>query len=283
MSEQKRTFSQRQGIVELPSQMKLREIDNIMKSKLWRAFRTSLDAHQVFRQRGDPPLRSPWNEIWESWEIEYLENMVDSPVFYRSQVGNQIKVYIEHQPYNIVFDFIEFVLQHQDCPFDLSIDLHQVFRECRPAYHIIDEMIVPVSEESEVEGIKTAVSEINSSPAMGVKTHMASSTKHLRAGDWGSSIRESITAVESAARFVAPGTKDLAGAMVALEKSGQLKHPAMKQALSKLYGYTSDEQGIRHALVFAGTADVDESEAIFMFGACASFASYLLKFSPPDD
>ena len=40
-------------------------------------------------------------------------------------------------------------------------------------------------------------------------------------------------------------------------------------------GYTSDEQGIRHALIDQATADVGLDEAMFMFGACASFAAYL--------
>jgi hypothetical protein len=50
----------------------------------------------------------------------------------------------------------------------------------------------------------------------------------------------------------------------------------MKGAFQKLYGYTSDENGIRHASVFDPKAKVDETDALFMLGACASFVSYLL-------
>jgi hypothetical protein len=35
-----------------------------------------------------------------------------------------------------------------------------------------------------------------------------------------------------------------------------------------LYGYTSDQKGIRHPLLDDGTADVDEADAMFMIGAC---------------
>ena len=42
-------------------------------------------------------------------------------------------------------------------------------------------------------------------------------------------------------------------------------------------GYTSDEQGIRHALLEQGSANVGLEEALFMFGACASFAAYLTE------
>lgn len=38
---------------------------------------------------------------------------------------------------------------------------------------------------------------------------------------------------------------------------------------------TSSEEGVRHSLVFKDSADVGLDEAMFMFGACASFAAYL--------
>ena len=52
-------------------------------------------------------------------------------------------------------------------------------------------------------------------------------------------------------------------------------HPALEAGFQKLYAYTSDEHGIRHALNRDG-ANVDEADAIFMLGACASFVSYLI-------
>jgi hypothetical protein len=51
----------------------------------------------------------------------------------------------------------------------------------------------------------------------------------------------------------------------------------MKQGFNSLYGYTSDEQGIRHPMLDDGTANVDETDAIFMIGACAAFISYLIN------
>ena len=95
-------------------------------------------------------------------------------------------------------------------------------------------------------------------------------------GDWAGSVRESVHAVESAARQLDPNASSLAPALRSLEKRGAL-HPALKQALGKLYGYSSDEQGIRHALLDQEQASVGMDEAVFMLGACASFASYLWR------
>ena len=42
-------------------------------------------------------------------------------------------------------------------------------------------------------------------------------------------------------------------------------------------GYTSDEQGFRHLLLNKAEDNVTIDEAVFMLGACASFASYLWR------
>ena len=69
----------------------------------------------------------------------------------------------------------------------------------------------------------------------------------------------------------------LGPALDSLEKAGVLNHRALKEAFSKLYGYTNDENGIRHALLEEEAAAVDLDDAVFMFGACASFAAYLVN------
>jgi hypothetical protein len=88
-------------------------------------------------------------------------------------------------------------------------------------------------------------------------------------------VRESIHAVEAVAVRLAPGTGTLGAALKVLEQRGHL-HGGLKAAFSSLYGYSSDEEGVRHALVFGDEAQVDEADALFMLGACASFVSYLL-------
>ena len=79
------------------------------------------------------------------------------------------------------------------------------------------------------------------------------------------------------ARQLAPrAEKTLKPALASLEKRGAL-HPALKEAFGTLYGYTSNEQGIRHSLLHRSDANVGMDEAVFMLGACASFASYLWR------
>jgi hypothetical protein len=52
-------------------------------------------------------------------------------------------------------------------------------------------------------------------------------------------------------------------------------HPAMREGMNKLYGYTSDEGGIRHALL--DESDIDEAEAKFMMVTCSAFVNFCVQ------
>lgn len=54
-------------------------------------------------------------------------------------------------------------------------------------------------------------------------------------------------------------------------------HPALKKGFLAIYGYTSDEKGIRHPLLEKDDSDAAEAEALFMIGAASAFVSYLLN------
>ena len=67
-----------------------------------------------------------------------------------------------------------------------------------------------------------------------------------------------------------------------LKKLKDSIHPAMKEAFLKLYGYTSDANGIRHANGL-GEGDSTFAEAKYMLVSCSSFISYLSESIKKDD
>jgi hypothetical protein len=71
-------------------------------------------------------------------------------------------------------------------------------------------------------------------------------------------------------------TGDFSKALAKLESKVKM-HGALKSGFSSIYGFTSDEKGIRHALLEADAPAVDETDALFMIGACAAFVSYLIN------
>ena len=69
---------------------------------------------------------------------------------------------------------------------------------------------------------------------------------------------------------------DFGKALAKLEAKTNM-HGALKKGFLAIYGFTSDEQGIRHALLDKDAPDVDEVDALFMIGACSAFVSYLIN------
>ena len=91
--------------------------------------------------------------------------------------------------------------------------------------------------------------------------------------DYRNSIKESISAVESLAQVITGQPKATLGDALKVLKKGERLHPALSDGFSKLYGYTSDEDGVRHAMLEEPTLTV--ADAKYFLLACTSFINYL--------
>jgi DNA-binding NtrC family response regulator len=107
---------------------------------------------------------------------------------------------------------------------------------------------------------------------------LRNASAELTAGDWPGAVRESIHAVEAAAKLIEQTADTLGPALAKLQTSIGL-NPILKSAFGQLYGY-SCKDGARHALVFEAESTISERDALFMFGACAAFVGYLLSATP---
>jgi hypothetical protein len=80
--------------------------------------------------------------------------------------------------------------------------------------------------------------------------------------------------VEAACQAIAGKPQaSLGDCLKEIKKSKDL-HAAFEGALGKLYGYTSDAGGIRHALNDEGVK-VSHADAQFMLVSCSAFINYL--------
>ena len=135
---------------------------------------------------------------------------------------------------------------------------------------------VPQASEEQGKATQQAIETIRESNFDGAATHLREAAKHINMQQYADSVADSIHSVESVARMIDPEASETLGpALDSLETSKVLKHQALKDAFKKLYGYTSNDQGIRHALLNQDVPNVGLDEALFMYGACASFAAYL--------
>ena len=276
MNERSMTFSQAQGYEELPAPLKLEELPAEARTHIWNVFYAFIDNTKApFREIG-----GVWKNILLTKHIRYdnfsLDEWNDSFEHHR----RTLRYSIEKLPFNQVFDLIQFVFRHAMCPPEFIDTMKHTFTHCRLAYTIDAEKpptIIPAVTEAEGNSIIESLQLLRRGGLEGSAAHLRKVSEYINQNDWAGSIRESIHAVESVARQLDPeASKSLGPALASLEKQQSL-HPALKEAFTKLYGYTSDEQGVRHALLDRSNAKVGRDEAVFMLGACASFASYLLR------
>lgn len=272
MDEDKRhklTFSQREGKAPLPEAMELETIPQIFRNKVWRL------VHLYFMQYRDLLIEPNISEILKGYQFDILLRPHDEFTPFSEGNLSLFRHFVMAREYHEVITFVEYILRHSECTKDLYDSLLHVFDETPIAYFVKDidgvPTVLPRINRETGEATRQAIETLRETNMDGAGTHLRQATEHLNARQYADSIVDSIHAVESVARKIdQKGSKTLGPALKTLPI-----HPALKEGFKKLYGYTNDEQGIRHALLDKGAPDVGRDEAVFMFGACASFAAYL--------
>ena len=146
----------------------------------------------------------------------------------------------------------------------------------KSGYRILQKQFVPITDKVEL----SAVSDVANLTAKfsGAREHIRSAIALFSKKpqpDYRNSIKESISAVEATARVVTGNPKATLGDALKVLNSKIAIHPAMKDGMNKLYGYTSDEGGIRHALL--DESNIDEAEAKFMMVTCSAFVNFCVQ------
>ena len=286
----KLTFSQREGKAPLPEPMRLEYIPQKFRQDIWwridsEISRSSNGEHYEGHFSYGPQFITEYNlgRVLYLYKYRVLEQFHDEIKSYEPVECREFyKEFIRSRDYHQVLTLIEFVLRNEYCSEPLRESLAIAFNQTPIAYFVDVKgelpAIMPRPSSETGAATKQAIETIHEGGMDGAATHLRQAAEHINARQYADSIADSISAAESAARIIDPkASKTLGPALDSLERVGLLKHTALKEAFKKLYGYTSNEQGIRHALLDKDSADVGLDEAVFMFGACASFAAYLVS------
>ena len=267
-------FLQAEGFAPLPRPLNLKEISQEMRAAIYDTLKNNIDSsaspHQIF-------LDHPWKTIANDIYARHIHG-IGGEMGYKELINYLSSLIKEKSPdaYAKICNFLQFIMRHKLCEDILIQQLKQDFERCRAAYFIDDSIlpitILPKSFPEEGEAITESIKTLKEKGQEGALQHIRQAGVAINKEEWADSVKESIHAVESAARKIS-GKKSLEKALDSIDNL----HPALKGGLNKLYGYTSDEQGIRHALIDKDSPNVKEDIAIYMYGACASFASYLSK------
>lgn len=161
---------------------------------------------------------------------------------------------------------------------NVTIDINTILEQEKSGYRLLKDKFVNIINNEELEEISSAmVSQYDS-----VRMHINKALSlygDRKKPDYENSIKESISAVESLCCFITGATGSqatLGNTLKKLEKDGGVViHSAMKNAFEKLYGYTSDSDGIRHGGIDFTNAPAEDAK--YMLVSCSAFINYLIE------
>ena len=272
------TFSQRYGYEPLPEQMRLEELSSDLKREIWNAIRKLLLEYRRY-SRAIYYFNAPGTRFIE----HVLGKLYKKPEYrintsYKEVMHSFESLLLGEEKFNKILDLIEFMVNDRDIKTGFVNRVENLFKQHAAAYRLDTSekpyKFFPQSSQEQGETTYKAIETLRKNNMNGAATHLRKAAEYINAKNYAASIADSIHAVESVARMIDPeASKTLGPALNSLEKTGLLKHKALKEAFDKLYGYTNTEQGIRHALLGQDSSDAGLDEAMFMFGGLRVFRS----------
>jgi len=271
-------FSQRKGFKPIKSVMQVDYMDTELRNGLWNAL-TLFYWNQV---KGD--LISQYEKmdiLFKKLWFSYFKKPIDTLRNLWPDTYREIREYFFNCKWYEVYDFIEFIANNYPGEYNAVnpefMDLcNSVLERELSAYRFVGGKITQITSEAEVSEIEEAL-EI-SKPLKAVNTHLKRALDLLanrKSPDYRNSIKEAISAVEAICNLITKEKKATLGqALKRIEDKVSL-HPALKNAFSNLYGYTSDAEGIRHALL--NEPNLSFEDAKFMLVSCSAFVNYLIS------
>ena len=276
------TFSQREGRAPLPEPMALENLSKNFRIRVARIISDKIQSVAKFVLNGYCyRTRNDINAVLADYACKVMEDYREPGDHHPETDKEIVKDFCQEQPYDRVLTLIEFFLGHDSCPPDLRDNLVKVFDQPPLVAYSVEKLngrltIVARSDVKSGLAARHNLRTVENKGPEGAREHLRKAANNLNEAKYADSVRDSIHAMEAVARTIDPDAGTLDQALKKLQKKGFLEHGAIKQAFEKLYGYTSDEEGIRHSLTKEGAPNVGLDEAMFMFSACAAGAAYLI-------
>ncbi len=278
-------FSERYGYKPVREIIQKENIDDDLKNSLWNAYHLIILESGEFNSSIHPSINN-YNlyPLFLSYWVTLLKKPVDEIPHTVSDTQRIIRNYFFKKfEWFEIYDFIEFTIKN--LPNQLLkgkfkstfiIFINNALERENSAYRIINDEIVPITAEQEIESIEEALQHTNQ--YSGVQLHLNQALKLMsdrQNPDYRNSIKESISAVESICKIITQDDKATLGKALKIIEEKYSLHTALKSSLSQLYGYASDGDGIRHAML--EESNLSYIDAKFMLVSCTNFINYLIE------
>jgi hypothetical protein len=258
-------FSERYGHGEASKDLNRGLINDALKTRLWNVFYDSI-VSQVEWPLKNQQVYKFLERCWDSiFKLNILEYRKISEIYFTREV----KYAYDRLQWYEIFDLIEATIKVADK--DMKGRFNKVLEQERSAYRIVNSQVIEITSEEEILEIEKVFSQ--SDDLNPVKQHLDKALKYFsnrEKPDYENSIKESISSVESLVKIIT-GSK---GTLSTLIKELNI-HQALKDSITKLYAWTSDDGGIRHGSG-GKVLSVNEEEARFILITCSAIINYLV-------
>jgi hypothetical protein len=265
-------FSQRIGVTPREPLVQLDDVNEALRNSLWNVI------HQAVESR-DAAL---WRRVARRAAIDFFKWPVDELPIYDFQCRDWIKQRFYKMDWYRAYDFVEFFVQDayrviSDDETPIRANFNRVFEREGAGYRFVAGVLSPISNSTEIAAVNEAISSATQHALLGASEHLSTAVALLGQRpdpDYRNSVKESISAIESLVKSISGQcTGGLVGALDTVAAKAPI-HGALRNALKSLYGYASDESGIRHAILDDPTVEYEEAK--FMLVACSAFVNFLV-------
>lgn len=269
------TFSERLGYKPLKT-IQYEEVNETLRNRIWNLFYLNdIQAGGIVSKRFTGSLSGePTVEDKVIDKLGFTLNVSDMKVENKKLIF--LKDYISKCLWCEVYDFVEAhiaSLDEEDKE-DRIIKYNNLFEAEKSGYRFLNGELTPITNQNEL----LTIDEASSTPYDSVNQHLKKALlcfSDRKQPDYENTIKESISAVEAMCCIINGRNETLNKALKRLKENGIHIHSAMESAFISLYGYTSDEKGIRHAGIdFVNTPAED---AKYMLVSCSAFVNYLIE------
>jgi hypothetical protein len=265
------------GMTPVKTVIQLESMDEDLRTSLWNVFREFCLDRILSAYITLSPFSNFFRKLWADFFKKPVDTLDDRVAVTGAELR---KWFLEEAQWYGIYDFVEFVANSRDPGLDgnsFRSRCNAILERELAGYRFVGHHINPISNDAEVKEIEQALENANENRLAGVTEHVNAALSKLsdrKHPDYRNSIKESISAVESVSKVISGDPKaDLGKALKVIKTKIDL-HPALEQGFLKIYGYTSDEGGIRHALLDESTCDFEDAK--FMLVACSAFINYLI-------